>query len=259
MPQNVLIDVTGDHHVHTRYCNHASGEMEEYVHAALARGLRSLTFLEHLECGILYDHRTWLTPLHFKDYFREGRRLQQTYTNRISIRLGVEVGYNPDAEDELVAAVDRFPFDHIGLSYHYFFDGTRHLNMVSSRQHNLDALERIGVDQVLAAYFDGLIRAVKILPCQKICHLDAVLRHLPHVTCTQHNRQQIDRLLKIMAEKNIALEVNTSGFAHRQEPYPAGDIVTRALNLGIQLIAGSDAHRPDQVGRSFSKLSEFTR
>ena len=37
-----------DYHVHTSLCNHASGTMEQYVQAAVAKGLNTICFLDHL-------------------------------------------------------------------------------------------------------------------------------------------------------------------------------------------------------------------
>ena len=255
MPRIPVIDLSGDHHIHTCLCNHASGTMEEYVLAAVSKGLRAMTFLEHLECGIIYNHRTWLEPEHFTQYFKEGKRLQKLYADQISIRLGVEVGYNPAAVDQLREILSYFPFEHVGLSYHFYFEGSRHLNMVSRRRENIDALIAIGVDHVLDKYFSGLIRACCELQCNKICHLDAGLRHMPGLCFKRRHKEQIEQLLEVMQKKKIGLEVNTSGIALRSHPYPSEDIIRRAGELAIPLLAGSDAHKPDQVGRHFAQLA----
>src|SRR3989339_1028505 len=49
-------------------------------------------------------------------------------------------------------------------------------------------------------------------------------------------------------------EVNTSGFSHRGEQYPARGILEEAIALGVPLVAGSDAHRPSEVGRHFERV-----
>ena len=255
MVRKAEIDLSGDHHVHTRLCNHASGEMEDYVVAAINRGLQSITFLEHLECGILSSYRTWLTEEDFNEYFRQGRMLQILYGDQITIRLGVEVGYNPSAVDQLTTMLSRFPFDHVGLSYHYFFDGNRHLNMLSRRRKNIEALAAAGIDKVLDEYFTGLCRACNDIQCDKVCHLDAALRHMPGFSLKENNWKQIEQLLGLMLKKKIGLEVNTSGFELRSLPFPSPKIIQRAAQLNIQTIAGSDAHRPDQVGRHFDQLA----
>ena len=39
--------------------------MEQYVQSAIGKGLRHMVFLEHLEEGINYPERTWLTEEDF--------------------------------------------------------------------------------------------------------------------------------------------------------------------------------------------------
>ena len=225
--------------------------------AALEFGLQEMTFLEHLECGIVYAHRTWLTPKLFREYFCEGQRLQKRYNDQIRIRLGVEVGYNPAAITQLRAGLAVFPFDHIGLSYHFFFDGHRHLNMVSSRTEQIQALLNADPEQILTDYFKGLIQACSELPCDKICHLDAALRHLPDISFTPRHRELIEQLLRLMQHNNIALEINTSGIRKRDFPYPAADILSRAAELGLRFTVGSDAHSPAHVGSGFDQLQQL--
>jgi histidinol-phosphatase (PHP family) len=233
--------------------------MEEYVQAAISKGLRSMTFLEHLECGLRYDHQIWLTPELFAEYFEEGERLKKKYVGQIKVRLGVEIGWNAAAVDELRAVLARFPFEHRGLSCHFYFDGCRHLNLLSSRQEHIEALSAIGPEPVLDVYFSSLIEACGRILCDKLCHLDAALRHLPPFHLTARHRELITQLLQMLQEKSIALEVNTSGCAVRPQPYPSAEIINQAVKMGIPLILGSDAHHPQQVGRYFDRLNEPDR
>lgn len=251
------VDLRADNHVHTSLCNHASGTMEEYVLAALAQNLSTLTFLEHLEAEIRYFERTWLTDADFASYFREGERLKKKYRDRITIRLGVEVGYNPEAVDRLREGLARYPFELVGISYHFFPHGQRHLNLVSRRPENIAAFTELGPDRVISAYYAGLREAVSLLDGHMLCHLDAVLRHLPGLCFTQEHQAQIDDLLLLLRQKDMRLEINTSGFALRGEPYPARAILRRAVALGIPLSLGSDSHQPGQVGRFFDRVEDF--
>jgi histidinol-phosphatase (PHP family) len=244
-----------DGHVHTRLCNHASGEMEEYVQAAQRAGITTLIFLEHLEASIHYDHRTWLTRNHFDSYFEEGKRLKTAFPGGPEILMGVEVGYNPSAVAELNQMLSEYPFAWRGLSYHFYFDGTKHHNMVSRRLENVNQLAALGVDRVLTDYFQGLLEAIDLLDCDILCHLDAVLRHYPHLRFTKTHHKLIERILNRMVEKEMFLEVNTSGFAIRDEQFPTSGILTAALERSIPLLPGSDAHRPQQVGRHFDRLA----
>lgn len=251
------IDTGTDGHVHTFLCRHAVGSMEDYVRAAVARGLACLTFLEHLEAGIRYPHRSWLEEADFDFYFTEGRRLQKAYGDRIVIRLGVELGYNPEALAVLEAKLRQYPWDSVGLSCHFFLHGDRHLNLLSRTPESLKELAGIGMDTVLRHYFAMLTDAVHQLDGTVLCHLDAALRHMPGLRFSQEHREQINTLLQAVGERGMALEINTSGFDYRGNPFPADWIITRALDLGIPLSAGSDAHRPEDVGRYFDRLPTY--
>jgi len=258
VPMTALIDLTTDGHVHTRLCNHAIGEMEEYVQQGIERGLTTLVFLEHLEVGINYHPRTWLEE-EFDYYFEEGRRLQQRYGDRIDVRLGVEAGYNPQAADLLGQQLARYPWDRIGLSCHFHRHNDRHLNLLSRRRESLEQVAAIGVDGVVTAYFDALKAAIEVIDCDVVCHLDAVLRHSPGIDFNQGHRHQIETLLDGIRAKGVALEINTSGFAYRGSPFPAPWIIKGALERGIPLVAGSDAHQPQEVGRFFDQLEPYLR
>jgi histidinol-phosphatase (PHP family) len=252
--KNTLIDTTIDGHVHTKLCHHARGEMEEYVLAAIDRGLRKLIFLEHLEVGINYFESTWLTENDFDFYHKEGKRLQEKYLDTIEIGLGIEVGYNPNFLEEIQRRLALHSWDRIGISYHFMETDSGHLNMVSRRQVNIDALNQLGVDKVINRYYKDLLEAVEKLLGQVLCHIDAVLRHHPTVISTPDHEKLIDDLLDSVARNNMSLEVNTSGYRIKGEPYPSLSIMKKAIERNIPLVAGSDAHRPEDVGREFDRL-----
>ena len=249
-----LIDTCIDSHVHTHLCHHARGEMDEYVQAAMNCGLGKLIFLEHLEAGINYFETTWLTEDDFDFYFKEGKLLQEKYQGKIEIGLGVEVGYNPRYLEEIRQRLTLHPWDRIGISYHFLETDSCHLNMVSSKQINIDRLDQYGVDKVVFRYYSDLKEAVEKLPGQVLCHIDAVLRHHPNIIFTPEHYALIDELLDAAARKKMAVEVNTSGYRIKNEPYPSLEILKKAVQRNIPLVAGSDAHRPEDVGRYFDRL-----
>jgi len=59
-------------------------------------------------------------------------------------------------------------------------------------------------------------------------------------------------LLEIIKEKSLAVEINTNGlYKPVGEIYPALEILQACFKLGIPITIGSDAHRSEDVGRSF--------
>jgi histidinol-phosphatase (PHP family) len=246
--------------MHTRYCHHAKGDMEEYVQSAIVNGMKHIVFLEHMEgSGVNYFETTWLTEKDFDDYFEEGQRLQEKYHDRLTIGLGVEVGYSVTHAQELIDRLGKRSWDQIGISYHYMpvagqpFD----LNLLSRQERNVKAIAKTGCESVLDRYFNTLIEAVQVLPGTKLCHLDAALRFQPNLQLSPGHWQQISELLDAVKARNIALEINTSGFVTRGNPFPAPAIIKMAIDREIPLVAGSDAHRPEDVARFFHQLPKL--
>lgn len=257
----VLAATLLDSHIHTRLCGHASGEMEEYVLAAIHKGLKKIIFLEHMEEGINHvQGKTWLSEDDFDVYFSEGQRLQSVYQGEIEIGLGVECGYNPDYCEQLKTRLARRTWDQVGISCHFLkFEGmTQHLNMFSSKKENILLARKIGAEKILGSYFTSLIEAVQCLPGTMLCHLDGALRFLPEISLNESHYLLIDKLLQAVSDKMLAVEINSSGFAIRQEQFPNRRILSIAKSYNIPFIFGSDAHKPNDVGRYFDTVNSLS-
>lgn len=255
----MLPDLHSDGHIHTALCNHATGTMEEYVIAAIDAKLHHMCFLEHMEEGIESRRITWLSEADFDAYFTEGKRLQEKYKGSISIGLGVEVGYNPEYSQELVRRLSRRQWNRIGISCHFhrLSPGSPHLNLVSKKAPQVFQLTREEARKVEEWYYRSLLEAVTQLPGTVLCHIDAALRYHPERSAIKPPYHLIDTLLDAVKKKNMALEVNTSGMAVRGEVFPAQKIAAMALDKKIPLVAGSDAHSPEDIGNHFDKLAEL--
>ena len=231
--------------------------MEEYVRSGIATGLDEIVFLEHMEAGVYYFESTWLTEEDFDIYFSTGKKLQQKYRKQIRVSLGVEVGYSPSHKEELLVRLGKRQWDRIGISYHFMEHpkkGEYHLNLLSSKTVNREAIAKVGCEYIFENYLKTLTEAIHVLPGTVLCHLDAALRHQPGCTLDKRYIEQIRELLQAVKQKEMGLEINTSGFSKRGTPYPAPFIMREAAKLNIPLLPGSDAHRPQDVGRHFEQL-----
>lgn len=249
-----------DSHIHTRLCAHATGKMEEYVQAAIHKGLEKIIFLEHMEEGISHvQGKTWLSENDFDSYFSKGERLRSRYKGKIEIGLGVECGYNPDCCELLKTRLGRRRWDQVGISCHFLkIEGmAHHLNMFSSKEENILLARQIGAGKILDRYFSTLTEAVRCLPGTVLCHLDGALRFLPKISLTESHYVLIDNLLQAVSEKAMAVEINSSGFAIRQEQFPNRRIIGMAKSYNIPFVFGSDAHKPSDVGRNFDIISSL--
>lgn len=256
VPPSLLIDPFCDHHVHTKLCGHAVGEMEEYVEMAIAKGLRKLIFLEHLEKGISTPHRTWLSAEDFTTYFRVGERLQEQYKDQIEIGLGVECGYNPVSKDILNKKLQERPWAWIGLSCHFVAlpGDSHHINLFSRNPESHQKIRAYGTAELFSLYFKRLIEAVQSLPANMLCHLDGALRHLPECLLGKDHLLLIEELLDLVVETEMTLEINTSGLRLRGEQFPAGQVLEMAVAKKIPFCLSSDAHRPEDVAHAFDRF-----
>ncbi len=256
---NSSLDATTDGHVHTSYCHHATGRMEEYVQTAINKKLSGVIFLEHMEEGIVTPRTTWLSEEDFDSYIAEGEKLAERYESAIKVGLGVEVGYNEEHLDRLNSRLQKRSWDRIGISCHFtklpHID--HHLNLVSKNDPRLYTLTPSEAERLVNDYYTNLIHAAKSLPGDVLCHMDAVFRYLPLHQNIHLSTELFEELLDTLENQSIAVEINTSGLAIRDEFFPSYPMLQQIVQRDIELVAGSDAHRPEDVGNHFEKLQPF--
>ncbi|HLA41338.1 MAG TPA: histidinol-phosphatase HisJ [Candidatus Glassbacteria bacterium] len=248
-----------DYHVHTRYCGHASGEMEEYVQAGIEKGLAEIGFsghypypesLENPPADCVIPAERW------DEYLREAIRLREMYRNRITVRVGAEFDWlGPEISFHPLEMARHHRLDFCLGSVHMVDGVTVDLTPSAFRA----GLGRFsgGIDGAWRRYFEAVAEMSAPGWCTTIGHLDLVKKFSNHQELAPQldHSQIIDKALDRIAAAGLVLEVNASGWdkpCARQ--YPAEEIIVRALARGIRLTAGSDAHAPSEVGRHFDRL-----
>jgi histidinol-phosphatase (PHP family) len=111
-----------DYHMHTRWCCHATGEMREYVLAAVERGLTEIGFSVHLPVPCPIDEKLNLDDDELPLYVAELERLRTEFAGQITLRMGGEADYIPGRERVVERLAAAFPFDYLYGSVHYVGD-----------------------------------------------------------------------------------------------------------------------------------------
>lgn len=238
-----------DYHLHTRRCGHATGRIAEYVRFARTRGLREIGFADHIPQYFLPPHRRdpylAMAERELEAYVEEVREAAAA-ANDIEIRLGVEADYSPGQEEKLKAILDRYPFDYVLGSVHYLdgwgFDNPAEVEGYSGR--DIDALYReyFGLIQQMAA--TGLFDVV--------AHPDLLKKfgYLPRADV----HGLYEKTVRVIAAAGLVVEVNTAGLRQPvAEIYPAPEFLAVCRRYGVPVTLGSDAHRPEDVGRDFDR------
>lgn len=232
-----------DYHVHTLLCNHASGSMEKYIETATQKGLSEICFLDHLTLNKNGRSQS-MSPMDVPVYYYAVRRLQAGCRDKIKIRVGLEVDFCPELDKEASSIVSRFDFDMIGGSVHFIEER----NIASSRAADK---QKIPMDENL---FDKYLELLDSLAQSSyvdiVCHLDMIKKFGARPGPGFY--EKIDPILDKIADSKKVVEVNTSGLHHAAgQTYPDETILKKCRQKNIPVCLGSDAHRPEQVGRSF--------
>ena len=234
-----------DYHVHTMLCNHATGTMEAYVRAAVAKGLQTICFLDHLTLQEGGRHNA-MHPREVPMYVDAARRLARQYRDRISVRVGLEVDFSPRHVDRAMDIVNTVDLDVVGSSIH-FLAGQ---DVVSRR--SAWARGELSADAVYAEYLAALESMLDYDYFDVVCHLDLPKKYGVHPPPS--TVEGLARLLDKVREKNRVVEINSSGWhCLVQEAFPSPALLDRCSRLGIPVVFGSDAHAPDAVGRDFDR------
>ncbi len=240
-----------DYHVHTLLCNHARGAMEAYVQAALDRGLAEICFLDHLTIG-RQGRPLSMTVAEVPLYFQAVKRLAHRYRDAIQIKVGLEVDYSPDHLDLVKKVCATFAFDVIACSLHYLGD----TDIVSRRS----ALKQGVADPlpIYQRYLEGLAQMLVAPFFDMICHLDLFKKFALGKVDAINGRFEV--LFAQMAAHGVAIEINTSGLDHpAHQMYPSPELLGLAQRQGVALTLGSDAHRPETIGRHYPRAMELVR
>ena len=231
-----------DYHTHTARCGHASGRPRDYVEAALARGLGGLGVADHLPLLPDRDPELSMSACELNDYITEVQELKVRFPDYVL--LGVEADYRPQTIFEVGALLGSLPFDYVIGSVHHLggwgFDDPRQMDEYAERD----------IDDIWIEYFELVGDAAESGLFTILGHLDLVKKFGYRPTRTLAG--ELDRLVERVARAGVLVEINTAGL-HRPvgEAYPTLDILRRLCAAGVAVTFGSDAHRPQEVGRDF--------
>src|SRR5690606_15710937 len=175
--------------------------------------------------------------------------LKKEYAGKIDVLLGVESDFFPEHLDAYRAIYAQYPFDYIIGSVHRsdnisIFNKNRWKNL--SKKQQQEQKER---------YLDLIADSAKSGMFDILGHIDAMKANYPAFSDIQ--TEAVDRTLQIIAEYDVAIEINTSGKTKMVGGwYPSDEILERALHYGVKVTFGSDAHIPSRVGDEWELVKQ---
>ena len=258
-----------DNHLHSPFCPHGSSDQfEAYILRALDLGLNQITFTEHapLPSGFIDptpNQDSGMNPAFLTSYFQELQAIKKCYSQKIDIKIGLEVDFIEGYEQEIKHFLDENgPYlDDSILSVHFIKHGNQWYCIDFSAEIFGQIAKTLGsVENVYRLYYDTLAMSIaadlgKYKP-ERIGHITLAQKFQKQYPVSENFDQQIYRILEQIKQKGYSLDYNAAGLSKPLclEPYPPERFAKRASALGIPLVFGSDAHVAKDVGRGFESL-----
>ncbi len=239
-----------DYHTHHERCGHAVGKLEQYVLRGIELGLHQLGLSDHMPL-IHVDPATYYPEMampmdELPRYVEEVLTLKEKYKGRIQIKLGLEGDYIEGYEEQIEKIVRAYPWDYVIGSVHFLGEW----DITDFRQ--TDGWEGRNPLDVYRTYYDAIGRAAGTGFYDIVGHFDVIKRFgfAPAPEEAAEKEAMEEAALRRIADSGIAMELNASGLTKPcAEMFPSESLLRRAIELGIPLTLGSDAHDP-------AKLSE---
>ncbi len=233
-----------DYHIHTAFCNHAYGEMEDYVKRAIEIGLEEIGFAEHMP--VMPEPHLCISYDDLPYYIERVKGLRDRYRDKIIIRLDAEIDMDLNRADEVENIIENSGFDYVIGSIHYL-DG-----WPFDQKQYIDEFEKEDINEIYERFFETIIEAAKSGLYDIAGHPDNMKRfgYRPSKDITQLYKH----VASVMKKMDVAVEINTSGYDNpAKEAYPSTSFLTVLNQYEVPVTVGSDSHRPEHIGRHFKK------
>lgn len=236
-----------DLHNHTKLCNHAVGEIYEYIEKAIESGTEYLGFSDHAPMD--FDPKYRMNFDDMKNYEKNILELKEKYKDKIEILLGYEVDYLKNHMDERVL---NAKVDYLIGSVHFIdgwgFDNPEFIGKYESED----------IDYIWQKYFDTIEEMANTKLFDIVGHFDLikVFKFMP--------KKDIDIIAKnaLLAIKNanMVLEINGAGLRKPiKELYPSTSLLKLAFELKIPITFASDAHEPNQISLYSKEIQDIAK
>jgi HisJ family histidinol phosphate phosphatase len=226
-----------NYHTHTRWCHHGTGEIEDFILAALAAGYVELAITEHVPLPGDPDYNR-MAYTDFAAYNAELDRMIAKYAGRIRVRKGFECEYYPAMLDYYRKLRDEYGYEILLLGHHTSCD-MKHDNFFLQTPRQL----ALYADEVCAGLETGLFTV--------LAHPDVPMNGYPRYDAAAE--KMMARIFETCAAQNVPAEINANGLLHgRGYPCP------QAWSLAAEYpcIIGADAHKPEYLSSPAIALCE---
>lgn len=219
-----------NYHTHTWRCGHAAPNEEDYVRAAVDRGMQILGFSDH-------------GPYNFPEWYRSGFRmelpqledyvatvtdLRQRYAGQIQIHIGLEQEYYPEYFNGLMPILQDSGVEYLILGQHFVG------NEIGERYCGAPTWEASALKRYCAQVMDAMQTGLFTY----FAHPDVI-----HFTGSpRFYAEQMRQVCRMAKQCDMPLEINLLGLAEGRH-YPNLAFWELAAEENCPVVLGCDAHK----------------
>jgi histidinol-phosphatase (PHP family) len=239
-----------DYHHHTNNSFDSKAVMEEVCKTAIEKGINEICFTEHYSLNPIaptYGHMV------FEKYLADIKNCQTHFEDQLTVKVGIEICEPHQLMDDYKKVLEPLNLDFILGSVH-------NVNNQKLRKY----MEKKQRDDVYRGYFTELYEMVCVADIDVLAHIDLMKRYAFQTYGNydfKEFKEMLEAILKKAIERNIGIEINTSGLRGKlNETLPSFDVLKLYKQLGGEILTiGSDSHAADTVGAHLPEAYEMAK
>ena len=236
--------ILSNFHTHTVFCD-GKNTAEEMVNEAIRLGFSQLGFSGHMDPDIHMDNDA---------YFKEIKRLQEKYRDRLDILVGAELDnlYDPHAADGAEYIIGSTHFLDVDSEIPMSVDHSEEILKTLCREH-------FGGDyyRMAKAYFELEARVYDRLHCTFVGHFDLIVRfndsmHFLDEEDPRYTSPALEAMQYLVSE-GVPFEINCGAYNRKRKKdfYPNRQLLKALHDMGGEIFINSDAHQKELLSGGF--------
>ena len=239
-----------NYHTHTYRCHHAGGTEEDYIIEGIEKNLKVLGFSDH---GPFYDNRYGLRMDYcdLKEHIELLKHLREKYKEKIQIKIGLEIEYDPRENDFYKDLYDEYNLDYLILGQHFFMSKAKEMKNIYEISDTSEFIDY--ANSVVSAMDSGFFKI--------IAHPDIFF--VNDFPWDENSEKACDIIINAALKRDFLLEFNANGLRRgisefkdgKRYPYPHPKFLEKLSKTNVRVVINSDCHDPKQLFDSYMDLA----
>lgn len=226
---------SADMHIHSKYSFDSKMEIKDIIGVLKEKKLKYLALTDHVE----FSTQPVGEVLHRIKHRNEEIDELQSTTN-IKLIKGLEISEPHLYEREVEYLNSITDLDYIIGSIHHIY------RMPLRKMSNLKNAYNL--------YYESMLKMVENTDIDTLAHMDYIKKRISR---NDYDPKIVTEILKTIIDRDIALEINTSGYRRCGEYFPSNEILDEYIALGgKKVVLGSDAHNLNELYDNIPEATE---